>query len=233
VLPENSVVVINELERWWERSPAGMAVIDEIIDLINREGEHCLFIVSATSHSFRFINRVRPIDNAFLGIVECTRFDAEDLQRAILLRHRPSGLKFELDGRAEDKFSDLQLAMLFNGYFDFAAGSVGVALESWIANIEKVEQDRVVIRAPKVPDLGPIAELEHHRLAWLQSFILHRRMTAAQLARLFRISELEVEEQIAILRRTGVITERAPGVLEINPYLEPFVIRQILHTDQT
>ena len=56
----------------------------------------------------------------FISAIHCQPFDAEEIQEAILLRHRSSGFKFELDKQGEDEISNLRLANLFNSHFDIS-----------------------------------------------------------------------------------------------------------------
>ena len=225
-LPADSVIVIHDLELWWERSSGGFMVIDEIIRLMNRFSGQCFFVVNANTHSFHFIDRLKPIRKNFLGVIHCEPFDAKNLQEAVLLRHRSSGMRFVLDGHPEDRLSDFALAKLFTKYFDYSAGNIGVALQAWIGHIETARSDELILQSPKRPILRPLESIESEWGAWFQQFILHKHLTPERLIRLFRKEEQEVEEKLAVFKRAGLINEQQ-GVLQLNPYIQPFIIQQL------
>lgn len=220
-LPRDSSLVLHDLELWWERSPDGHSVIDEILHLIDRFADQCFFIANTSIHSFHFLQNYRSIARAFLDTVYCEPFDTEELQQAILLRHRSTGLKFELRGRLEDNMSAFALARLFTRFFDFTAGNIGFALRAWIGSVEKVTSERLVLKAPRRPDLKVFEQLGDEERVWLQQFMLHKYLTSERLSRLFRAEESAVQVGLTRLKRAGLVTEFRPDILEVNPYLQP------------
>ena len=226
-LPRDSVVLLENLEQWWERHPDGYAVVDEILQLLDEFSGHCLLVASINVHSFGFLSRARPLSRAFLDILECEPLDAKELQEAVLLRHRSTGLRFELDGRHEDQVTELALARFFSGLFEYSSGNVGFALHAWITCIEEVTGERLRLRRPDVPPLRILEHLGDEDLVWLRQFVLHRQLTPQRLARLFRIEPNEAARRAADLKRMGLLVEMQTGILETNPYVRPFLIQQL------
>ena len=226
-LPRDSVLVLHDFELWWERSPGGQFVVDEILHLIDRFSPQCLFIVNTSIHSFHFLQNYRSIARAFLDTIHCEPFDTEELQQAILLRHRSTGLKFELGDRLEDNISAFALARHFTRFFDYTAGNIGFALRTWIGSIEKVTGERLVLKTPRRPDLQALEQLGDEERVWLQQFVLHKYLTSERLGRLFRAEESAIQVRLTRLKRAGLITEFRPDILEVNPYLQPFVIQEL------
>ena len=226
-LPRDSALVIHDLELWWERSSDGQHVIDEVLRLIDNFADQCFFIVNTSVHSFHFLQNYRSIARAFLDTIYCEPFDTEELQQAILLRHRSTGLKFDLKGRQEDHISAFALARLFTRFFDFSAGNIGFALRTWIGSVEKVTGERLSLKAPRRPDLKAFEQLGDEERVWLQQFILHKYLTIERLGRLFREKESAVRVRLTRLKRAGLVTEFRPDILEVNPYLQPFVIQEL------
>ncbi len=223
-----SVIVINDLELWWERSPGGFSVLDEIGQLITKYSDRYLFILNANIHGYRLINRIKPVEDLFLAIIECDPLNAEDLQKAVLVRHESSGLQFELSGMPEDKIMKFDYARLFARIFDYSAGNVGTALQAWISHIESVDKECFSIRLPERPDLSVLEQLEPERILWLLQFIIHRRLTTKRLCRVFREVEPDALRQLNILQRSGLVVERNPGVYETNPFLLSFIIEKLV-----
>jgi hypothetical protein len=229
-VPSGSAIVFHDLELWWERGRNGFAVIDEIIRLIDHFSDKCLFIVNCSTHSFRFINRVKSIDKAFVGIVHCEPFDAKELQDAILLRHRTTGLKFEFGRQEEDQISSYALAKLFTKYFDYSAGNIGIALQAWICSIEKYQEEILTIRSPRRPATAILNQLQGEWNVWLQQFVLHKLLTVERLARIFREDESHISAKVNEMKRSGLLVESNTGILRINPYLRPFIIQKFVET---
>ena len=226
-LSRNSVLVIHNLELWWERSERGHAVIDEVLQLIDRFADQCFFIVNINVHTFHFLRRFGSLTSAFLDIIDCEPFDAEELQQAILLRHRSSGFKTTVNGKSEDNLSDFALARLFTRFFDFSAGNIGYALRAWVAHIESVNNEQLVLRPPVRPDTHAFEFLDDEQRVWLEQFILHKHLTIKRLGRLFHEDESTVRKKLKELQRLGLVTEFQSNILELNPYLRPFIIAEL------
>jgi amino acid transporter/GTPase SAR1 family protein len=222
-LPQNCAMIFNDLELWWERGENGSQVLDSIMELINNYSHKCFFMVNINLHSLQLIDRMYNIEGNFLGAIECQPFDAEELKDVILLRHRSTGLKMELNGISEDDLSEWRLAKLFNGLFDFSRGNVGVALQSWISQIRKIHQGQLTIRELQKPDTESLEHLETGWIILLNQLLLHKRLTRQRLARIMADEEKNLQALINPLKRCGLILENNGGLLRIDPYLYPLV----------
>src|SRR5690606_38602047 len=148
-LPDDPVVVLDDLELWWERSDEGLASIAAVVDLLDRFGDRILFVLATSSPSFALINRLYPISDSALAVLECGPVHAEALRSVVMLRHGSTGLRFELGGKGEEQLSDLRLARLFSSHFDYAGGHLGAALRSWITHVRRVNGSTLHIEAPE------------------------------------------------------------------------------------
>ncbi len=226
-LPRDSAILLPDLELWWERHPEGYEVIDEILWLIDEFSGHCLFVAHMNTHAYRFLARVRPLSRAFLDTIACEPFDAEQLQEAILVRHRSTGLRFELDGKQEDQLSDFTIARFFSALFEQTAGSIGGALRTWVACIEEVDGERLRLRRPDRPSLSALDRLSDEDRVWLRQVVLHKRLTPQRLARLFRMDEITAHRRAIQLQRMGLLVESSSGAVALHPYLYPFIIQHL------
>ena len=224
-IPEDSVLLVHDAEKWWERSEQGFAVLEALTDLIERYSHRALFIVNMDWHSFHLINDIGGIEESFFKIIKTQPFNAEELKHVILSRHRTSRIKFRLSGKHEDSLSDWKLAKLFTKYFDLSEGNVGVALQQWICHIEIVSsQGEIEMVAPKRPDREVLNNLEKDRLILLIQFVLHKQLSLARLSRIMQADEEELSKQIEVLHRMDILREKN-GVWEINRYLLPFLVQ--------
>jgi len=224
-LPQNSTIIINDLELWWERSENGFVVINEIINLIQNYSNKILFIVNCNIHSFKLMNTINKMDDMFISTIECEPFDSELLKEVILLRHDSSGIKFKLGDKMDEELGEIKLAVLFDDYFNYSNGNVGVALNTWIANIIKVDSNTVSIKHPVVPDTGALNNLNDEWLIYISQIMIHRRISVETLKRIMKVSVEQCSDVVKALLRAGIILEKSAEIYGINFFLEPYLTR--------
>jgi hypothetical protein len=161
----------------------------------------------------------------FISTIECESFDSESLKEVILLRHDSSGIKFKLGDKIEEELGEIKLAGLFDDYFNYSNGNVGVALNTWIANIIKVDSNTVTIKHPVVPDSGALNNLDDEWLIFIAQIMLHRRISIETLKRLMKVSDEKCIDIIKTLFRSGIIIKKSEDIYGINFFLEPYLTR--------
>ena len=226
-LPNGTVFILHDLELWWERSQQGFVVINKIVEVIEKYSEHCFFIVNSGSQAFQFINRLKPIENIFISAIHCQPFDAEEIQEAILLRHRSSGFKFELDKQDEEQVSNLRLANLFNRHFDISSGNIGLAILNWIGNIQKVKQNQIVISKPEDVKDYFLNSLNSDWFLLLQQFVLHKQLHSSHIGRILGMDENKATQSVDDLKRSGLVVEYKPNIFHINPYVHNLISKKL------
>jgi len=226
-LQKNSIIIIDDFEMWWENRPGGDKVIRIISKLIESYGEKCCFILTSNIYSFKIIDQNNEFGNHFSNIIELLPFKAKELKEIILRRHNSEKLKFILNGKPQEKFKKRSLNRLFKEYFKYSKGNVGVALQAWIANIIKLENESLIIKRPKLPDLSIIDKLNEDICNLLIQFILHRKFTIFELQRILPQSENITLSQINGLKTCGIIIENNEGIFEINPFIYPFIMEKL------
>ncbi|MBN2317639.1 MAG: amino acid permease [Acidobacteria bacterium] len=224
-LPHETVLVIHDLELWFEQHRDGTQVIRTIGEMMDDFSDRILFIVNTNPHSFALINSLEPIHQKFISTVRLSPFSTEELKDMILRRHRSSGLQFRWNGRDEKSLSELRTASLFDSHFTHSEGNPGMALNAWLHNIQRLSGNTVEISTPETPNLTTLRQLDDDRLVLLSAFALHKRLTIEQLGRITGLEEPVLESMIRTLQRCGLIKERGRGVLVINMFLEPFIIK--------
>lgn len=226
-LPRGSVVLIDDLELWWERSEGGLAVLEQIIKLIEAHGSRCFFILGINTQSFVFINRFVGLGGVAQSVIECGPVDAEAIKSVVMVRHRSTGKKLRLGRKGEDELSEWRLARLFNSYFDYSEGNLAAALLGWIAHIESVREDEVTIRIPLAADPEMLSQLRAPWLALMQQLLLHKQVTFPRLQRITGLDPMVLREQLSALLRMGLLVESRQGIIEINRYLQHFVVADL------
>ena len=223
-LPAESVILINDFELWWERTINGMLVIEEIIELINQNSHQILFIINSNSYAIKQINQLVSLNEYFIAILDKQAFDARQLQQLIYNRHKSSGLTFYYQEESEDRLSQIKMATLFNQYFRYSQGNPGVAINAWLANIVKIEQQNIFIKKPELPNLDVLMNIKPDWLILIALFIQHKVMTTEKLSRVMLLSHEESFKLIRQLLNAGILVHKGKEIYTINKYLEPFIV---------
>ncbi len=215
------VIIINDLELWWERHSNGTEVIIEIINLIGSFSGKIFFIVNCGSLAYKLINRIVPLDANLMGHIECEPFDSKELKDLIMRRHKTGGLRFVLNNKSEETMSEWNFANLFNRYFNLSGGNPGYTQQSWIANISKISDKTIYIKLPELPNLTHLNNLSDDLWLVILLMMLHRRCTIDRLSRILRQDEEQTRTMIIEMKRAGLVEERFPEVFAVNSVLEP------------
>jgi hypothetical protein len=224
-VPAGSALVVHDLGLWWERSPGGNRVLDVITGLAERFGDRCLFIVNANIHAFRLMNRIQPMDDRILTLIECEPFHARELKDVVLMRAGAGGLGFTIDGRPDESISDWRIARFFDALFDYCNGNVGAALSAWVASIREVEDDTVHVVTPRRPRLDPFTDLDPiQRMIGVQ-LVIHDRVTQDRLVRITRLDRAVLAREMRVLESCGLLVQRAGGAYQIDRFTRPHFIR--------
>lgn len=227
-IPAKSIFFLDDLELWWEKSPKGMKVVQEIIRMINRFGDQHLFVLMSNIHSFRLINKYQKIESTFLSLIELRPFNAKQLKEIVTKRHHSSSLQFTINNIPENRYRSWNYARLFSRYFTYSEGNPGVVLQAWIKSIDGINQSVINLTRPKVPDTAPLMYLETEWMIFILQFLLHKRMNLGKLIRVTQDSRANVIRRIRILKRAGVVIEIGEDILDINPYFIPFLRKALI-----
>jgi len=230
-IPEKTVIIIEDLELWWEKTIQGLKVIKLICELVAKYGDRILFIITANSHAFRSINRFVKVDSYMLSTIDCKPFNAEELKNIVLQRHRSGNIRFIYKGKKESEMRSWDYARLFNTYFNYTRGNVGLCLQTWMANIEKSDATTIKIKTPHRPDTHVLNKLNPETLVFLVQFILHKRLSYEKIQRIMLMPLPQVKEKIKLLKRAAIIIEHNAGVYTLNPNLHAFIRERFIEKE--
>lgn len=226
LIPEQATIVVDDLELWWERSERGFAVIDRLSSLVQKHGSHILFVFGIGQHVLSAIAKVRRLEDAALSVIECDPLPAEALGKIIMLRHGSTGMKFELGGRSEDELSQWQLARIFSRHFQHSRGSVGAALISWLAHVDKATESKISIRSPELTNRDALDDLRIEQRALLLQLALHKRAHRSRLERITGMSAASLDLELATLSRMGLVRETR-GIFELDRFTAHVAVERL------
>nr|WP_321452950.1 amino acid permease [uncultured Carboxylicivirga sp.] len=222
-LPYNSVIVINDLELWWERRSGGGEVIEQIIELIRLYGHKVFFMINCNTFSYNLMKQVYPLSECNLATISCSPFNSKELQQMILQRHKSSGISLSYKGKEEENISQLTYSLLFNRYFHLSKGIPGIAINFWKANIRKVKEDRITIDKPDNVNHRVLYQLSNDWLIVLSILIHHKNIDVDKLVRISGMTKEEADKILHVMENSGLIVEKSRNVFTIGRIVEPFI----------
>ncbi len=225
--PSNKVIIIDDIELWWSRTDNGQEYLNRFLELINIYGKKFFFIVNCNTHAYNFLNSIYNFDDYFLGHVQCEPLEARELKDMIMLRHKAGGLKFELNKKNEDNFSEWDFAKLFNKYFELTRGNPGQTAKAWISNIKKINGDLLIIDLPKKPPTYYLNEISDDLWIVISQFLLHRRLDIEKLSDVLCQTQPQTRMIVQNMLRAGIVEEKFKDTYALNPYLEPVIERKL------
>ena len=225
-LRAGTIVVVDDLELWWERRSGGLEVVELLLSLIDRHGGRCFFVVATTTVAEGLLRQLVSLEERFLARVRLDPFSAEALRDIVLVRHRSTGMGLTVDGRATQGLADWRLARFFNQLFDRTNGNVGEALQVWISSIDSVEDEEVRVQMSEAPRLAPLQEIRPRQRALLGALLVHRRLRPDTVALMTGLEAPELAQEVAALRRSGLVEEQG-GILTLDRFIEPDLRRDL------
>lgn len=216
-LADRSIVVIDDMEMWWERRTDGLVVIEAILEGVRKHGKRIAFVIGTSEYAFSLLDRLVPLTTSSTAILNCEPFAADDLGQAIMRRHQSSGLKFETQSTTEDEIGDWGRARLFTRYFDYSAGNMGTALAGWLSHIESTDTETIKVRTPAGKNWDAIDDIDGDAKAVLLQLMLHREVSRDRLLRIFGRDEADVDRVVRDLLDIGLLSQSPSGTLSVNP----------------
>ncbi|OFY40691.1 MAG: hypothetical protein A2X18_11575 [Bacteroidetes bacterium GWF2_40_14] len=227
LLSAKSVIVINDLELWWERKPFGTQVVEKIILLMRQYGPKVLFIINVNQYALKIINQLSSINTWALDVVFCQPFDSHQLKDLIMLRHQAGGMNFRLDKKHEKAMSDWDYARLFNRLFYLSGGNPGYTINLWLAGILKISGHMLFLEKPFRNEITFAEDLPSDEIFYILQFVLHRRFSLKSLSEILHNEIVDTEKTVRILLQKGILVEKFPEVYCLNPALEIHIVKKL------
>lgn len=221
-LPTGSVVVLDDLDLWWERRPAGLAAIDAMLELIAETGDRVGYVLAGSSPAVRMLQDLRPLSRLVYAQLDCQPLAARALEKVIMARHSSTGFGLQLGGR--ESFGSWTRARLFDAHFEYSKGNVGHALRSWVTHIDACSEQNLTIRMPAPLDWDAIDDLSPEHVALLIELVLHKAATADKLQRLTERPPHAVADGLAELVSIGLVVQNRRKIAQLNPFVSVPVI---------
>ncbi|MFN8255138.1 MAG: hypothetical protein U0W24_05580 [Bacteroidales bacterium] len=236
-LETGTVVVLDDMELWWEKTEKGDKTIDELFKIIGLYSQKIFFIVTLSSQTLQVFELNNKMSHIFIDRIHCMQFNSSALQSVLLSRHQLSGLSFKLakgyaisNKSEENSFKDKHLAKLFSKYYNFSDGNTGIALLAWLTCILDCEGSTLIMKLPEGFNYHVLDSLDKDSLLFLYHLAIHKKMDSDKVSRVFVSGKKDIANAIVFLKRCKLIVDNG-GLLEMNPYLSHFILNLLKMKD--
>jgi AAA ATPase domain len=233
---QRRVLILEETERIYLRKVGGFSAAHHLMHLIHRTAATTLWIVVMNDRSYRALDAGTHWHRVFSHRINATNISRDDLENAILERHRLSGLRLEFAPRqAGDPrlnrlkrltgLEDSPHKMFFDSLYQQSEGIFRSAFELWLSSVEHVEGDVIRIRQPFDPSFNKfrseLAQEDHLTMLLIQE---HGSLTEDELAEVLCEPFAPSRGRLERLTALGLV-ERDPDHpgLRIRPEAQRFV----------
>jgi hypothetical protein len=243
---ERRVLILEEAERLYLRKVGGFAAVHYLTHLIHRTASTTLWLIVMNDRSFRVLDSETQLHRAFSHRINAMNVSREDLEGAILERHRLSGLRLEFapppagDPRVNrvKRWIGLEQSpqtLFFDSLFQQSAGIFRSAFQLWLSSIERVEGETLKIRQPLDPAFSRFrSELTQEDQFTLLSIQEHGSLTQNELAEVLSEQRDHSYSRMERLSALGLV-ERDPDHpgLRVIPEAQRFVNDLLRRTNLT
>lgn len=224
-LVDGSLIVLDDLELWWERREGGLAVIDQLLSLVEQHGRRLRFLMSINEHAFDVLDRVSPLSASASMVLSCDPFSAEEIRHATLRRHRSTGMTFQIGAETEAALGEWDLARLFSAHFDTSKGNVGGALRSWLGHVERVDDEgNLHVVRPRQLDWSALDALDGDAKALLLQLVIHKEASEERLRRVLGRPTRVLTGMLRSLSAAGLVARHPTRGATLSPYLRHRVV---------
>jgi hypothetical protein len=230
------ILVLEESERTYLRKPGGFDAARYLIHLIHRTASTTLWVIGLNDKALRVLDAGAQFRRGFSHRFNAASVSREDTEKAILERHRLSGLRLEFaQPPAEDPrvsrlkswigLQDSPQKLFFDSLFQQSEGVLRSAFQLWLSSIDGVAGETLRIRQPLDPAFAALrnelAQEDHFTLLAIQE---HGSLTYQELAEVLCESDGLSRSRMERLSALGLIeSDPEHAGLRVRPEAQRFV----------
>ena len=225
-LPNNSVVVIEDLELWWTRTQKGSEAIELFNKMIQKHSHRILFLLSSNSYFYQYIRQVVEIDANLQETIMLLPLKIHEIKRAIFNRHKSGGMTFSWQGKSEKELGTRKENQMIKRIASVSEGNIGASFYTWLGNIKEIENNTLIFDTIELAELPPVLKVEWENI--LLQFLLHKQLSKGRLLLVYKgDSEEELKNNLQSLLRMGLIEEIGMNSYQLNPFVIMYVVKHL------
>ena len=216
--PEGQLVVVDGLHWMLSMAPGGFDPLRRFVKGIIEEGGRRRWLTHGAVLFWNFASTVAPLRDAFPETIRLDPLNEQELQAAVIARHRLSGFEHSFDrgdgSPIEGLFarSATRIRRPYDQYFhelhQATGGLVRDALRLWLASIRGIQDDIVHVGPIPSSSYARVRRLPDDILVNLYQIAREGWIDAAGQARLFRLDPNTAQAQLSRLAHLGLLEER-------------------------
>jgi hypothetical protein len=216
--PEGQLVVVDGLHWMLSMAPGGFDPLRRFVKGIIDEGGRRRWLAHGAVLFWNLASTVAPLRDAFPEIIRLEPLSEQELQAAVIARHRLSGFEHSFDrgdgSPIEGLFarSATRIRRPYDQYFhelqEATGGLVRDALRLWLASIRVVQDDIVHVGPVPASPYARVRRLPDDILVNLYQIAREGWIDPAGQARLFRLDLNTAQAQLSRLAHLGLLEER-------------------------
>ncbi|RLB44574.1 MAG: hypothetical protein DRH30_01185 [Deltaproteobacteria bacterium] len=216
--PEGQLVVVDGLHWMLSMAPGGFDPLRRFVKGIIEEGGRRRWLTHGAVLFWNFASTVAPLRDAFPETIRLDPLSEQELQAAVIARHRLSGFEHSFDrgdgSPIEGLFarSATRIRRPYDQYFhelhQATGGLVRDALRLWLASIRGIQEDIVHVGPIPASSYARVRRLPDDILVNLYQIGREGWIDAAGQARLFRLDVNTAQAQLSRLAHLGLLEER-------------------------
>ncbi len=226
-LPDDSVVIFDDIELWWQRHNDGLMILKYIAKLIEEFQHRLFFVVNLNLFAYRLLSKIFPLDKLAIGVLKLDALPVNAIKQMIMLRHNASGLDFIYRNKHKNDLSHVKLADLFVNIYKFSNGNAGVALAGWLTGIEDYKNETLWVdpESTSYPDI--INQFESDIKLILIQILIHKQITQDILQKVTGINLQSIDQSLQYLIKMGLVKQVQNNVYEVSIYWYPVLVQYL------
>jgi solute carrier family 12 sodium/potassium/chloride transporter 2 len=219
-LDQKSVLIFNDIEEWWVKSPDGNQAINYLSKIIENFGNRHYFLLNCNLQSFHIIRKTSNLEKNLLSTIIMSPASKSELKDIILSRHKTAGAELWFKDNLVDV--NKKIDVLLNDIHLKTKGTIGVALNSWVYNIQKTEEDKLIIEKPSSLTFPNIKDPNWKIL--LYHILIHNRLKEGDLHRIFGSkTPTKMFDSLKEMKKAGLIYKQSQGTYVLNHHAKYYV----------
>ena len=228
-LDRPAVVTVEHFEHTFLRTVDGSRLAARALEFFSRTDGLVFWVLSASATGWETIRRIEPAAARLLEVQAVTLPDRPGLERAMMVRHRrsgipcrfvagdspPAGLARRLaSARDEAARQSILREAFFHRLFELTHGSTTLSLLYWLRSVEfDPATERMQVVPPRALDLAFLDRLTWDEIFTLQALVEHGSLTVEDHAAVFggssatSVPVLESLGNLLLLEPLGMVRE--------------------------
>ena len=218
-LKKNSIILINDIEVWWNRTLEKDA-LSVLIEMIEKFAHKHIFILNVNIHAMEALSKQRNLKKVVTSTIILSPVSRDAMKEVILERHKVGGLDMELQGE-ENRLEGKYFNHLMNKIYAESDGNVGLGLQIWLRQITSFSDNKIWLE--EQPNLEMLKVGDAYWKWILYQFLINRNLTKAKLKTLFGEDADEISNCLPELLKSEVLDDVGKNTYTLNNVVKPNV----------